>query len=91
MTQPPAIPMVDLKAQLARIRGELAPALDRVLETTQFIGGEECARFEEEFAAWCGVRHACGVANGTDALTLALRAYGVGPGDEVVTSPSSSK
>lgn len=85
MSQPPAIPMVDLKAQLARIRAELTAALERVLETTQFIGGEECARFEEEFAAWCGVRHACGVANGTDALTIALRAYGVGPGDEVVT------
>ena len=81
----PAVPMVDLKAQYARIRGELQPAIERVLASTQFIRGEDCARLEEEFAAWCGVAHACGVANGTDALILALRAYGVGPGDEVVT------
>ena len=81
----PAVPMVDLKAQYARIRAELQPAIERVLASTQFIRGEDCARLEEEFAAWCGVAHACGVANGTDALILALRAYGVGPGDEVVT------
>jgi dTDP-4-amino-4,6-dideoxygalactose transaminase len=80
-----AVPMVDLKAQYERIRAELAPALERVLASAQFIRGEDCARLEEEFAAYCGVAHACGVANGTDALVLALRAYGVGPGDEVVT------
>ena len=80
-----AVPMVDLAAQHARIRGEIDAALARVVETTRFIGGEECAAFEAEFAAYCGVAHACGVANGTDALTLALRAWGVGPGDEVVT------
>jgi len=79
------VPMVDLKAQYARIRAEVDAALARVLESAQFIGGEECARFEQEFAAYCGAAHACGVANGTDALTLALKAYGVGPGDEVVT------
>jgi dTDP-4-amino-4,6-dideoxygalactose transaminase len=81
----PAVPMVDLKAQYERIRGELGPALERVLDSTQFIRGADCVRLEEEFAAYCGVAHACGVANGTDALILALRAYGVGPGDEVVT------
>lgn len=80
-----AVPMVDLKAQYARIRAELQPELDRVLLSTQFIRGEDCVRLEEEFASYCGVAHACGVANGTDALILALRAYGVGPGDEVVT------
>jgi dTDP-4-amino-4,6-dideoxygalactose transaminase len=80
-----AIPMVDLKAQRARLRPELDAALARVLDSTQFIGGEECAAFEAELAAACGVPHACGVGNGTDALTLALRAVGVGPGDEVVT------
>jgi len=79
------VTMVDLRAQMARIRPELEAALARVLESTQFIGGEDCARFEEEFATYCGVGHACGVANGTDALNLALRAYGVGAGDEVVT------
>jgi dTDP-4-amino-4,6-dideoxygalactose transaminase len=79
------VPMVDLKAQFARIQEELAPALEHVLRSAQFIRGEDCGRLEEEFAAYCGAAHACGVANGTDALILALRAYGVGPGDEVVT------
>ncbi|HEY6548931.1 MAG TPA: DegT/DnrJ/EryC1/StrS family aminotransferase, partial [Vicinamibacteria bacterium] len=79
------VPMVDLQAQLLRIRPEVDAALARVLDSTRFIGGEECAGLEQEFAAYCGVTQACGVANGTDALILALRAYGVGPGDEVVT------
>jgi dTDP-4-amino-4,6-dideoxygalactose transaminase len=79
------VPMLDLRAQRERIRPELDSAIARVLDSARFVLGEECARFEEEFAAYCGVRHACGVANGTDALTLALRALGVGPGDEVVT------
>src|SRR5688572_18457381 len=79
------IPMVDLKAQYARIRAEVDVAIAGVLESTQFIKGEECALFDQEFAAFCGAKAACGVANGTDALILALRAYGVGPGDEVVT------
>src|SRR5262245_10798078 len=79
------VPMVDLKAQLARIRPEVDEAVARVLESTQFILGEDCARLEEEFAAYCGAGHAVAVANGTDALVLAIRAYGVGPGDEVVT------
>jgi dTDP-4-amino-4,6-dideoxygalactose transaminase len=77
--------MVDLKAQLARIRPEVDAAVERVITSAQFIQGEDCHRLEQEFAAWCGASHACAVANGTDALILALRAYGVGPGDEVVT------
>jgi dTDP-4-amino-4,6-dideoxygalactose transaminase len=81
--------MVDLNAQLDRIRPELEAAIRRVLATARFVGGEECDLFEREFAAYCGTTHACGVANGTDALTLALRAYGVGPGDEVVTAAST--
>jgi dTDP-4-amino-4,6-dideoxygalactose transaminase len=60
-------------------------AIARVLESTRFIKGEECGLLEKEFAAYCGAAHACGVANGTDALVLALKAFGVGPGDEVVT------
>jgi dTDP-4-amino-4,6-dideoxygalactose transaminase len=80
-----AVPMVDLKAQYARIRGEIDTAVSRVIAAGQFIGGEECRLLEEEFARYCGAAHACGVANGTDALTLALKAFGVGPGDEVVT------
>ena len=79
------IPMVDLRAQHERIRSEVDAALSRVVESAHFIQGDECAAFEEEFAAYCGASHACGVANGTDALTIALRAYGVGPGDEVIT------
>jgi dTDP-4-amino-4,6-dideoxygalactose transaminase len=79
------IPMVDLKAQYARLQPELQEAIQRVLESTAFIAGEDCRLLEQEFAAWCGVGHACGVANGTDALSISLRAYGVGPGDEVVT------
>ncbi|HVR71628.1 MAG TPA: DegT/DnrJ/EryC1/StrS family aminotransferase [Vicinamibacteria bacterium] len=85
MADPRPVPLVDLAAQHARVRGEIEAAMARVVETTRFIGGEECAALEAEFAAYCGVGHACGVANGTDALTLALRASGVGPGDEVVT------
>ena len=79
------VPMVDLKAQYARIREEMDAAILRVIAATQFIGGEECRLLEQEFARYCGAAHACGVANGTDALTLSLRAFGVGPGDEVVT------
>ncbi|MBN2369264.1 MAG: DegT/DnrJ/EryC1/StrS family aminotransferase [Vicinamibacteria bacterium] len=85
MTEPGTIPMIDLKAQHARVRAEVETAIRSVLESARFIKGEECDLFEREFAAYCGAAHACGVANGTDALTLALRAYGVGPGDEVVT------
>jgi len=80
-----AVPMVDLRAQLQRIRPEVDAALERVLASTRFVHGEDCRRLEEEFAAHCGASHACGVANGTDALSLALRTYGVGPGDDVVT------
>jgi dTDP-4-amino-4,6-dideoxygalactose transaminase len=79
------VPMVDLEAQYGRIRAEIDAAIARVVASARFVGGEECTRFEQEFAAYCGASHAVGVANGTDALALALRAYGVGPGDEVVT------
>ena len=85
MAENRGIPMVDLAAQYRRIRAEVDAAMARVLETTAFIKGEDCGAFEREFAAYCGAAHAVGVANGTDALILALRAYGVGPGDEVVT------
>lgn len=85
MSETAPVPMVDLRAQYARIRDEIDSAVSRVIASAHFIKGEDCGLFEEEFAAYCGVRHAVGVANGTDALTLALRAYGVGPGDEVVT------
>jgi dTDP-4-amino-4,6-dideoxygalactose transaminase len=85
MAERPAVPMVDLKAQYARIKADVDAAVAGVIEGTHFIKGEDCAAFEREFAAYCGAAHAVGVANGTDALVIALRAYGVGPGDEVVT------
>jgi dTDP-4-amino-4,6-dideoxygalactose transaminase len=78
-------PFVDLAAQWAEVRAAVLPELERLLATGAFIGGEAVTRFETAFAAYCGVPHAVGVANGTDALHLALRALGVGPGDEVVT------
>ena len=79
------IPILDLAAQYERIRRDVEPVVLRVLESGRYIGGEECRSFEQEFASYCGVAHACGVANGTDALTVCLRAYDVGPGDEVLT------
>jgi len=82
---PQPIPMVDLQAQYARIKGEVDASVARVIESAHFIKGEDCALFEREFAAYCGTAHAVGVANGTDALVVALRAYGVAAGDEVVT------
>ncbi len=80
-----SVPMVDLKAQYRRIRTEIDAAMQGVVESTQFVRGEKCREFEAAFAKYCGVGHACGVANGTDALTLALRALGVERDDEVVT------
>jgi dTDP-4-amino-4,6-dideoxygalactose transaminase len=79
------VPMVDLRAQYERIRAEADAAVRGVLESAQFINGPDCRLFEEEFAAYCGAAQACGVANGTDALVLALKALEVQPGDEVVT------
>jgi dTDP-4-amino-4,6-dideoxygalactose transaminase len=79
------IPMVDLSAQYTRIKGELDAAASEVVASAHFVRGPACGELEREFAEWCGAASACGVANGTDALTLALKAYGVGAGDEVVT------
>jgi dTDP-4-amino-4,6-dideoxygalactose transaminase len=78
------IPLADLAAQHARVAGEVLPEMTRLIERGAFILGEPVARFEEAFAAFAGARHCIGVANGTDALELAIRAAGVGPGDEVV-------
>ena len=78
------IPFADIAAQNRELRRELDDAVSRVFDSARFIGGPEVERFEQEWAAYCGTSHAIGVANGTDALHLALRAAGVGPGDEVV-------
>jgi len=81
------IPFVDLKAQYRSIKGEVDAAIARVLESGQFVLGDEVAAFEDEFAAYCRVRYAIGVNSGTSALHLALLAAGIGPGDEVITVP----
>jgi dTDP-4-amino-4,6-dideoxygalactose transaminase len=78
------VPLFDTSTPLAPLRAELDAAIAGVLDGGRFILGPEVQAFEREFAAYCGARHAIGVANGTDALTIALRALGVGPGDEVV-------
>ncbi|MFQ5899344.1 MAG: DegT/DnrJ/EryC1/StrS family aminotransferase [Candidatus Methylomirabilia bacterium] len=79
------IPQIDLARQHAALTGELLDALGRVLNSGRFIRGPEAAALEAEVAARCAVRHGIGVASGTDALALALRVLGVGPGDEVIT------
>jgi len=81
------IPLLDLRAQYESIRPEVEEAVRRVFESQQFILGPDVAALEQEVAAYCGVRHAVGCGSGTDALLLALRALGIGPGDEVLTTP----
>ena len=81
------IPVVDLAAEYQTLRGAIDAAIARVIDGTAFIGGSEVHEFEREFAAFLGVPHAIGVANGTDALELALQALGVGRGDAVLTVP----
>jgi len=80
----PNIPLVDLAAAHAEVAEEVEAGFKRVIADTAFVGGAEVAAFEREYAAFSGVEHCVGVANGTDALELALRAVGVGPGTEVV-------
>lgn len=84
-----SIPMVDLKAAHAEVAAEVAEGFERILANTAFIGGEEVAAFEREYAAFNGLTHCIGVANGTDALELALRGVGVGPGDEAVVQANT--
>lgn len=81
------IPLVDLRAQYATIADEVEEAMRRVIASSAFVHGPFAETFEREFAAYCGARYCVGVGNGTDALLLALRALGIGPGDEVITTP----
>jgi dTDP-3-amino-3,4,6-trideoxy-alpha-D-glucose transaminase len=84
-----AVPLFETSAALAPLREQLRSAVAAVLDSEQYILGPEVRAFEQEFAAYCGADFAIGVANGTEAITVALRALGVGPGDEVVV-PSFS-
>ncbi|MBE2268246.1 MAG: DegT/DnrJ/EryC1/StrS family aminotransferase [Anaerolinea sp.] len=81
------IPLVDLKAQYAAIKDEIDTAIARVIANTSFIGGKEVTQFEEAYARFQQTKRAVGVASGTGAIYLALKALGVGAGDEVITTP----
>ena len=81
------IPFVDLKAQYRSIKEEIGSAIDSVLESGCYVLGEQVTRFEEDFASYCDARYGIAVNSGTSALHLALLAAGIGPGDEVVTTP----
>ena len=83
------IPFLDLHAHHEPLMPELLDAFREVTEASAFAGGPFVARFETEFATFCGTQYALGVGSGTDALWLALLALGVGPGDEVITVPNS--
>jgi dTDP-4-amino-4,6-dideoxygalactose transaminase len=81
------IPFLDLGAQYRELKPEIDAAIARVLESGQYVGGQEITAFEEEFAGYCGAHHGVAVNSGTSALHLALLAAGIQPGDEVITVP----
>ncbi|HLN62508.1 MAG TPA: DegT/DnrJ/EryC1/StrS family aminotransferase [Symbiobacteriaceae bacterium] len=83
----PAVPILDLSPEIGALWAPLMEAIADVLRSGQFIMGPQVALFERETAAFLGVKHAVAVNSGTDALVIALRAAGIGPGDEVITSP----
>lgn len=83
------LPLVDLKAQHSVIAAEVEAAVGRVMANADFILGADVAAFEEEFATYCGVKHAVGLDSGMSALELGMRAMGIGPGDEVITPAGS--
>lgn len=83
------VPLLDLKEQNSLLRPEIEAALARVLDSNGFILGAEVAALEKELAEYCGTNHAIGCASGSDAILLALMAYDIGPGDEVITTPYS--
>ena len=84
------VPFLDLTRSVGELRSELEAAIGGVLDRGRFVGGDAVESFETAFAAFCGARHAVAVASGTDAITLALRAVGVGEGDEVVTAANTA-
>jgi len=83
------IPFVDLKAEYNQIKNEIHEAFKKVMETSRFILGNEVSSFESEFANYCGVKHCVGTGNGLEALFLVLKAWNVGPNDEVIV-PSNT-
>ena len=84
-----AVPFLDLRAAYGELRGEMDAAVARVLESGWYLLGNELKQFEQHFAEYVGTTHAVGVANGLDALTLALRALGIGEGDEVLVASNT--
>ena len=83
------IPFVDLKCKSPNVRREISAAVERAIDDGQFILGDQVAAFEHSFAGFCGGRYGIGLGNGTEALHLALRALGIGPGDEVITAANT--
>ena len=83
------IPLVDLVTQCRNLKPEVMAAIEQVVDSAGFILGPQLQQFEKEFAEYCGAKHCIGVANGSEALHLSLRALGIGPGDEVITAGNS--
>jgi len=83
------VPLLDLQEQYRAIKSELMAAIEAVCDSQHFINGPKVDAFEAEAAQYCGCEHACGVSSGSDALLICLMAEGVGPGDEVITTPFS--
>jgi dTDP-4-amino-4,6-dideoxygalactose transaminase len=84
---PVSVPLLDLKTQYRTLAGEIMPALAEICANQQFILGRHVLHFEQAAAAYCQSAHAVGVSSGTDALLLALMSLGLGPGDEIITTP----
>lgn len=83
------IPLVDLKSQSRDIKEDVLRRMGAVIDEARYILGQEVAEFEDQFANYCGARHCIGMANGTEAIHMALRALDIGPGDEVITAGNS--
>lgn len=81
------IPFIDLKTQYAELKQSIDGRIQKVLDHGQYIMGPEVAEMEQKLAAYVGARHCISVSSGTEALLIALMALGIGPGDEVITSP----
>jgi dTDP-4-amino-4,6-dideoxygalactose transaminase len=81
------IPLINLKRQYTKIKNEIGNVISEILESGSYITGPYCQKFEDRIKAYLGVKHAIGVANGTEALTMVLKSLGIKEGDEVITSP----